>query len=137
MGAHSDVHITVDRIGTSRTAGGLSVTPRHLARFGDMVRHQGNDVVGQNWIADLWTGGSREAWRNGDQADHFPQGSYRSFWHGTGMGELAAIGMHGQWIWIDPRTKTVIVKQSCQILPTDEVLHLAITDVLRFVSKTL
>ena len=137
MGAHSDAHVTVDRIGTSRTAGGISVTPRDLARFGDMVRLDGNGVVGQDWIADLWTGGSREAWRNGDQADHFPQGSYRSFWYETGMGELAAIGIHGQWIWIDPKTKTVIVKLSSQILPTDAALDLAITDVLRFVSKTL
>ncbi len=134
MGAHSDGHITVDKIGTSRTAGGISVTPRDLARFGDMVWLHGNGIVGQSWIDDLWTGGSREAWRIGDQADHFPQGSYRSFWYETGMGELAAIGIHGQWIWIDPKTNTVIIKQSSATLPTDPQMDDAIVAMMRAIS---
>ena len=134
MGAHADAFVTVDKIGTSRTAGGISATPRDLARFGDMVRLGGRGVVSPKWIDDLWTGGSREAWRTGDQADHFPQGSYRSFWYETGIGELAAIGIHGQWIWIDPTTKTVVIKQSCQILPTDAALDDTIVAMLRAVS---
>ena len=134
MGAHADSFVTVDKIGTARTAGGISATPRDLARFGDMVRLGGRGVVSPKWIDDLWTGGSREAWRIGDQADHFPQGSYRSFWYESGAGELAAIGIHGQWIWIDPKTETVIVKQSCQPLPTDPQMDDAIVDMMRAVS---
>jgi CubicO group peptidase (beta-lactamase class C family) len=135
MGAFSHGFITVDSIGTSRTAGGISVTPRDLTRFGDMVRQAGKNIVPESWIKDLWTGGNRSAWRAGDQADDFPGGSYRSCWYETGLGELAAIGIHGQWIWIDPAAETVIVKQSCQELPTDEQLDRAIRGMMRIVAK--
>ncbi len=135
MGAHSNAFVTVDRIGTSRAAGGISVTPRDLARFGDLVRLNGKGVVSESWVRDLWTGGSRRAWAIGDQADHFPKGSYRSFWYESGEGELATIGIHGQWIWIDPETGTVVIKQSAQELPTDKPLDDAITSMLRAVSR--
>ncbi len=135
MGACSDAFVTVDKIGTARTAGGISVTPRDLARFGDMVRLDGKGVVSASWIKDIRTGGSREAWRIGDQADHFPGGSYRSYWYETGQGELAAIGIHGQWIWIDHETETVIVKQSCQELPTSAPLDHAISAMMRAVAR--
>jgi CubicO group peptidase (beta-lactamase class C family) len=135
MGAHSDAFVTVDRIGTSRVAGGISVTARDLARFGEMVRLRGDGVVSTRYVDDLWTGGNRQTWAIGDQADSFPKGSYRSFWYETGTGELAAIGIHGQWIWIDPATKTVIVRQSSQELPTYDALDSAIRTMLRTVAK--
>ncbi len=135
IGAHSDAFLTVDRIGTSRVAGGISTTARDLARLGDMVRRRGNGVVSERFIDDLWTGGSRQTWAVGDQADGFENGSYRSFWYETGRGELAAIGIHGQWIWIDPATETVIVRQSSQELPTHDALDEAIKAMLRIVAK--
>ncbi|MGL4488045.1 MAG: serine hydrolase domain-containing protein [Rhizobiaceae bacterium] len=135
MGAHSDAFMTVDQIGASRTAAGISATPRDLVRFGDMVRLGGKGIVSELAIQDLWTKGSRESWRIGDQASHFEGGSYCSYWYETGQGELAAIGIHGQWIWIDPTTATVIVKQSSQELPTNDVLDHAIVGMLRAVSK--
>jgi hypothetical protein len=32
---------------------------------------------------------------------------------------MCAIGIHGQWIYIDPKAELVIVKQSSQRLPSD------------------
>jgi CubicO group peptidase (beta-lactamase class C family) len=135
MGAHSDAMVTVDSIGTPRAAGGISVTARDLARLGDVVRLGGKNIVPSKWIADLWNGGSREAWRVGDQAAKFPKGSYRSYWYETGEGELCAIGIHGQWIWIYPASETVIIKLSSQPLPTDDQTDTAIIKMLRAVSK--
>jgi CubicO group peptidase (beta-lactamase class C family) len=131
LGARSDGMITVDRLGTVRAAGGFSVTARDLARVGELVRTGGGGVVPQGLIDDLRTGGNREAWANGDQAHLFPGGSYRNYWYETGKGELAAIGIHGQWIWISPETETVIVKQSCQPLPADPVLDQALIAMFR------
>jgi CubicO group peptidase (beta-lactamase class C family) len=136
MRAHSDAMLTVDTIGTPRAAGGISATARDLARLGEMVRLGGNGIVPAKWIASLWTGGSRETWKLGDQADRFPKGSYRSFWYETGEGELCASGIHGQRIWIDPATETVIVKLSSQPLPTDDATGAAIVKMLRAVSKS-
>ena len=135
MGARADAMVTVDRIGTARAAGGMSATARDLALVGELVRRQGAGLIPQSFVEDLWTGGSRDAWKNGDQTTLFPDGSYRNYWYETGAGELAAIGIHGQWIWIDPARKTVIVKLSSQALPVDAVLDQAIVRMLRQVSK--
>ncbi|MCW0000660.1 beta-lactamase family protein [Pararhizobium sp. YC-54] len=135
MGARSDAMVTVDRIGTARAAGGMSATARDLALAGELVRRQGAGLIPQSFVEDLWTGGSRGAWKNGDQTTLFPDGSYRNYWYETGAGELAAIGIHGQWIWVDPARETVIVKLSSQTLPVDAVLDQAIVRMLRQVSK--
>ncbi len=135
MGARSAAMITVDRIGTARAAGGMSATARDLALTGELVRTKGAGLIAEEFIGDLWTGGSRDAWKNGDQASLFPNGSYRNYWYETGEGELAAIGIHGQWIWVDPATATVIVKLSSQALPVDAELDHAIVSMLRMVSS--
>jgi CubicO group peptidase (beta-lactamase class C family) len=135
MGARSNAMITVDRVGTARAAGGMSATARDLALTGELVRKQGAGLIPQSFVDDLWTGGSRDAWKNGDQTTLFPDGSYRNYWYETGAGELAAIGIHGQWIWVDPASQTVIVKLSSQALPVDAVLDQTIVGVLRQVSR--
>jgi CubicO group peptidase (beta-lactamase class C family) len=132
--AASDAMVTVDRAGTARAAGGISATARDLARVGELVRKGGNGIVPEAFIADLWTGGNREAWRSGDQTTLFPAGSYRNFWYDTGGGELAAIGIHGQWIWIDPAHAKVAVKLSSQALPVDPDLDQAVVRMLRTVA---
>jgi len=134
LGASSDAMITVDRCGTSRAAGGMSVTARDLTRVGDVVRRNGGGIVPAGFVADLWTGGNRDVWKNGDQATLFPDGRYRNYWYASGAGELVAIGIHGQWVWIDPATETVIVKLSSQPLPVDAPLDQAIVSMLRRVS---
>jgi CubicO group peptidase (beta-lactamase class C family) len=135
LGAHSDAFVTVDRIGTSRVAGGISCTARDLARFGEMVRLGGEGIVSKRWIEDLWTGGNREIWQAADTLEKFVGGSCRSHWYETGQDELAAIGIHGQLIWIDPATQTVVIKQSCHELPTSEQLDLAVIAMMRAVAK--
>jgi len=135
MGARSNAMVTVDRVGTARAAGGMSATARDLSLTGELVRKQGAGLIPPSFVDDLWTGGSRDAWKNGDQAALFPQGNYRNYWYETGAGELAAIGIHGQWIWVDAASQTVIVKLSSQALPVDAALDQAIVDMLRQVSK--
>lgn len=134
MGAHGDAFITVDRIGSPRTAGGMSITPRDLARFGDLVRGKGKGIVSQSWVADLWCG-SRDTWVRGDQAELFPNGSYRSFWYESGKGEIAAIGIHGQWIWVDPANETTIILQSAQDDPVSRPMGFAAMKMFRSVAR--
>ncbi len=135
MSAHSDAFITVDRIGTSRAGGGMSITTRDLARLGELVRLNGAGIVPENWITDLWHGGNRAIWAAGDQIDFFPQGSYHSFWYNSGAGQLCAIGIHGQWLWIDPASETVIALMSSFPLPLDDTNDLAILAMLRAISR--
>ncbi len=120
MGAEKDAYITVDRKGAPRSAGGLCVIPRDLMRFAEMVRCAGvadqQQVIPTSWINDCMTNGSREAWLRGESAREFPQGCYRNKWYQTGNDHsvVMAIGIHSQWIYIDPVAEVSIVKLSSQ-----------------------
>lgn len=122
MGAKGNADITVDAIGTPRTAGGVSMTARDLARLGELLRNHGvrngRQIVPEGWIRDMQENGDREAWREGRNVD-LPNGRYRSQWYQSGEadGAFCAIGIHGQWLYVDPSTETVIVKLSSQPEP--------------------
>lgn len=128
MAARSDAFVTVDAVGTARAAGGVSVTARDLARLGEMLRLsgvvEGRQVVPPEWIVDMRENGDRQAWVTGDFAETMPNGRYRSKWYVPGdlHGSFCGIGIHGQWIWVDPEAGTVIAKLSSQPLPQDETL---------------
>ena len=120
MGAEDDASITLDNHGAARVAGGVSVTARDLARFGEMIRCRGvangQQVVPGWWIDDIHLNGDPVAWSDGDLADIFPGGRYRSKWYtiDQARNDLAGIGIHGQWLYIDNDTDTVIVKLATQ-----------------------
>lgn len=122
MGAEADAYITVDAEETPRTAGGICMRTRDLARFGEMMRLGGKGIIPLRWVDDILGGGNREAWRRGEYHGLFPKGSYRNQWYlnGNKRGTFCAIGIHGQWLWIDPRSKVVIAKSSAQAEPADD-----------------
>jgi CubicO group peptidase (beta-lactamase class C family) len=122
MGARGNADVTVDAIGTPRTAGGVSMTARDLARLGELLRNDGmrdgKQIVPLGWIRDMQENGDSEAWQQGRNVD-LPNGRYRSQWYQSGEadGAFAAIGIHGQWLYVDPSAETVIVKLSSQPEP--------------------
>jgi hypothetical protein len=123
MGAEKNAYVTVDRKGAARTAGGICAVPRDLLRFGELVRNRGEargrQVIPASWIDDCSQGGSREAWQRGESAKEFADGRYRNKWYQTGNAHQAmlAIGIHSQWIYVDPVAEVTIVKLSSQDLP--------------------
>ena len=127
LGAEADAHVTVDRVGAARAAGGICVTLRDLARFGEMVRNFGRggdqQIAPRGWIEDILANGDQRAWLATETAAKFlPGGRYRSQWYiiGNDSGAYCAIGIHGQWIYIDPEAEMVIAKLSSQPLPVDD-----------------
>ncbi|SDJ79719.1 serine hydrolase domain-containing protein [Aliiruegeria lutimaris] len=129
LGAEADAWITVDREDGSRTAGGICTRARDLARFGEMMRNGGRangvQIVPEAWIEDIVQNGDRQAWSRGTGLDVLvPTGSYRNQWYLPDClpGAMVAIGIHGQWIYADPRNEVTIVKLSSQPLPEDDAL---------------
>ncbi|MDZ5451657.1 serine hydrolase [Labrys sp. ZIDIC5] len=126
LGARQDGIVTVDAAGTARAAGGISMSARDLARVGDMMRQggslDGNRIVSQRWVEDTCRGGSAEAWQQGDFVHLLSQGRYRNKWYQTGYanGAFLAIGIHGQWLYVNPAAEVVIVKMSSQPEPVDD-----------------
>jgi CubicO group peptidase (beta-lactamase class C family) len=125
MGAENDAYITVDSRGAARVAGGICASLRDLARFGEMMRNRGvsngRQVVPGWWIDDIRANGNADAWSRGELTKVFPNGNYRSKWYTVDRDRtpFAAVGIHGQWIYIDPANETVIVRVSSQPLPMD------------------
>jgi CubicO group peptidase (beta-lactamase class C family) len=118
IGAERSAYITVDRLGAPRTAGGMCVTARDLARVGQwMVETQGR------WIDDIERNGERKAWDEGDLCQYFPglPIKYRSKWYVLeGHSPLVfGLGIHGQNLFVDRANQVVIAKLSSQAMPLD------------------
>lgn len=125
IGAQSAT-ITVDNVGASRVAGGISCTAHDLYRLGELINSggfaSGNEVVPASWIHDTRTNGDAWAWAQGDFARLIPGGRYRNQWYMLGGGQLCAIGIHGQWIYVDSENGIVVVRMSSQPLADDDEL---------------
>ncbi len=51
-----------------------------------------------------------------------PEGRYRNKWYQAGDGAYCGIGIHGQWLFVEPKREVVIVKMSSQPEPVDDAL---------------
>jgi CubicO group peptidase (beta-lactamase class C family) len=121
MGAERDGEITCDPLGSAIHDGGVSATARDLARFGQMLIDdgmvRGGPVVPAAWLAATRVPGPgvREAFAVTDNEFVLPGGWYRNqFWvlPGPGGPVLVCLGIHGQLVYADRATRTVVVKLS-------------------------
>jgi CubicO group peptidase (beta-lactamase class C family) len=141
MGAEHSAYITVDRLGAARCAGGICATARDLARLGQVVADggacEGRQIIPAAWIDDIAHNGSADAWDAGVFAPFFPgrRMHYRNKWYAD-LGEpplLFALGIHGQYLFVDRRNRVVIVMMSSQADPLDaELISLTMTAVSHF-----
>jgi CubicO group peptidase (beta-lactamase class C family) len=136
MGAERDGEITCDPLGSAVHDGGVSATARDLARFGQLLVDDGfarggsggspppgpaepggYPVVPAAWLAATRAPGPgvREAFAATENELVLPGGWYRNqFWviPGTGGPVLVCLGIHGQLVYADRATRTVVVKLS-------------------------
>ena len=106
-----DADLMVDAIGTPFAGGGLCLRLEDLAKFGEMIRQDGQGLVPPAAIAAIRAGGRP------DQFDtpHYPslpRWSYGSqWWHSHAPdGGFSARGIHGQALWIAPKADLVIAR---------------------------
>jgi CubicO group peptidase (beta-lactamase class C family) len=138
-GAESPAHVTLDREGTARAAGGLSARPRALARFGLLVAERRTDVLSEQLIDDILRGGHREQWARGDFASMWAEGAYRAGWYAPNIDPdvVLGIGIHGQMLYIDVPRQVVVVLMSSWSSPDDEDWHLDNHAVCRTLASAL
>ena len=91
-------------------------------RLGQMILDGGRGLISERWLADMADNGDESAWAQGNYADWLPGGRYRSKWYALPRPSriVMAVGIHGQWLVVDPATQTVIVRLSSQHLPQDD-----------------
>ncbi|WP_197040278.1 serine hydrolase [Mycobacterium sp. URHB0044] len=121
LGAEYDADVTCDSVGTAVHDGGVSTTLRDLGRFGQMLLDDGmvddRRVVPAQWLADAFAPPQdvRQVFARTDNALMLPGGWYRNqFWFfeaATGP-VLLCLGIHGQLVYVDRASRTVVAKMS-------------------------
>ena len=118
-----EAYITLDPKGAPRTAGGICMTIDDLSKLAEMVRCKGSfcnkQIIPENIMVDLIDYENQFPWISKEKGVLFPKGGYRSKWYQTGLEnkEICAIGIHGQWIWIDPKREISILLFSSRKQP--------------------
>jgi CubicO group peptidase (beta-lactamase class C family) len=119
IGTETDAYVTVDRNGFAVADGGICVGLRDLARFGQMVLDggvaDGRRIVASEWLADTIRGAadSKEAFAADPHSEELSGGHYRNqWWVPAGGEELLGLGIHGQFLFVDHATQTVVAQQS-------------------------
>lgn len=125
LGAERDAYSVVNRVGGVSPGGGINLTLRDFARFGLMHQYNGRfnnrQIIPDTWINDIESDANRSAFKKNTAARLFPQGSYRNQWWVSGNPHRAymAIGIYGQFLYINPKSKIVIAKMSSYPKPVN------------------
>jgi len=133
IGTEGETYVLLDNNATLVVGGGLNATPNNLARFAMMMlndgQFNGKQVVPKSVIDKIAKGGSIEAFDKGPDSDGVVhkkgEWSYRAQWwvkHTPGMEAFTAIGIHGQWIYIDRNHNVAIVKLGSMPVSKDTYL---------------
>lgn len=115
MGMEHGAHITVDSAGSPFTAGGLNLTLRDMARFGEAMRLKGHfngqQIIPASVVAKVQAGAGKDAFAKAGYKT-LPGWSYKSQWwvSHNAHGAYMARGVHGQAIYIDPKAEMVIAR---------------------------
>ncbi len=133
MRAESDAAVVIDEVGFPYVGAGLNTSARDLACFGLMlVNHgaiDGQQVIPADWIADTLRGDNdcKARFQSGKYGELMPGWHYRNqCWiPALGRDVILGLGIHGQALFADLTTNTVIVKFSSQPAAEIPEMHLA------------
>jgi len=107
LGLEQSPYYITDGVGTAFVLGGLNLTTRDYARFGQMFaqggRWNGQQVVPADWVAASTTPSART------KPDEMGYGFQWWIPLGSPDGAYLARGIDGQYIYVDTATNTVIV----------------------------
>jgi CubicO group peptidase (beta-lactamase class C family) len=115
LGVEQDGFFTVDATGVEFAGGGLNLTLRDMARFGEMMRlggrYNGQQIVPASVTEDIRRGANRDQFAPAGYKT-LPGWSYRTMWwvSHNDHGAYTARGIHGQGIYIDPKAEMVIAR---------------------------
>jgi CubicO group peptidase (beta-lactamase class C family) len=121
IGAEYDAEVVCDPVGTAVHDGGICATLRDLGRFGQVILDNGvadtRQVIPAQWLAETFdpTPDVREAFAHTDNEQMLPGGWYRNqfwFYRNASGPVLLCLGIHGQLVYVDRPSRTVVVKMS-------------------------
>lgn len=127
LGAEQDAYFVVDSVGNEFAGGGLNAGLRDMARFGEMMRldgqYNGQQIVPSSIVADIRKGGDKANFVKAGYKT-IPDWSYRNMWwvSHNAHGAYAARGVNGQAIYIDPKAEMVIARYASHPIAANAAL---------------
>ena len=116
LGMEADGFWIVDGVGAEMAMGGLNAVLRDYARLGCCYlnggRWNGAQVVPASWVRDSVTPDAPHLRPGARPSAALPLGYGYQWWAPDDSGAFCAMGVYNQFIWVDPATRTVIVKSS-------------------------
>jgi len=123
LGVESDAHWLVDQAGDEFALGGFNATPRDMARFGQLYADGGVNLAGERLVSESWVRASAtpdapHLMPGRDNPLHdWPMGYGYQWWipenqPADGRGDFSAIGIYGQFVYVNPSERVVIAKTS-------------------------
>lgn len=119
LGTEFEASYWVDPLGIEMAGGGLSMSLRDAARFGQMILDDGvadGERVLSGAIAQrIRTHRNQDVFSRYYQDDWYGQvatGYHDQWWDYAGVDAVVALGIHGQFIYVNSQHDVVIVKQS-------------------------
>ncbi|MER8684396.1 MULTISPECIES: serine hydrolase [unclassified Mesorhizobium] len=119
LGCEEDGYVFVDPAGTAMAGAGLSATARDLARFGELMRREGEwngkQLIPASFVADVQSGGGPSKGDEGTQGY-----AYRGQWWLTHdeLGAFLGRGMHGQLLYVAPKADMVVARLASHPIPS-------------------
>ena len=116
IGVAHDAYWTLSN-GTELAMGGLSVSLRDYARFARLYLKEGNyngeQILEKSWVKDSMDISEAYAKPGANNDAYNVIGYGYQWWIPEGeQGEFMAIGVYGQWIYVNPTKQVIIVKTS-------------------------
>ncbi|WP_107037244.1 serine hydrolase domain-containing protein [Brumimicrobium mesophilum] len=117
IGAEFDAYWIADGEGMEMALGGLNATLRDYAKLGRLYLNNGNwngkQIIPQSWVEASTHSMEEHLQANSEKSSSPAFGYGYQWWIPDGdQGEIIAIGVFNQYIYINPTTNTVIVKNS-------------------------
>jgi CubicO group peptidase (beta-lactamase class C family) len=145
LAAQHDAAIVVDRSGFPYVGAGMNASIRDLANFGLMMIHDGvlngRQIVPSAWIADTLKGdgSSKACFAKGAYGAVMPGWHYRNqVWVASSEPALMlAIGIYGQFVYMDKARDLVIVMLSSQQMAMDVIRYLDTLAAMRAIGAWL
>lgn len=144
LGPQADANVVIDPAGAPYMGAGMSACARDLARFGEMLRHDGyyngSQIVPESWVRQTREGTPelKRLFAASDYGPMLPSGHYSNqVWADPGASEILCIGIHGQTIYVNRDKQLVCVKLSSQPSPADLTLYAATYRALRALAGQL
>jgi CubicO group peptidase (beta-lactamase class C family) len=140
-----DAAIVVDGVGFPYVGAGMNATARDVANFGLMMIGEGTlagrQVVPSAWIEDTVKGDhdSRSCFAKGAYGELMPGWHYRNqVWVASAdPAVMLAIGIHGQFVYMDKARELVIVMLSSQPQAIDPALYQGALTAMAAVAESL